>query len=491
VVFHRERLVDGHRLYYQEAGPSDAPVVVLLHGYPTSSFMFRHLIPLLATRFRVIAPDHLGFGFSDAPPVEDFRYTFDALAGLTRTLLADLGVDRYAIYVQDYGAPIGWRLALADPDHVSAIVSQNGNAYDDGFVEEFWAPIWRYAQARDAGTEAELRPALEIEAIRWQYTHGVPDLETVDPETWHHDTALMSRPGNDQAQLALLADYPANVSQYPQVQQYFRDSQVPLLAIWGHNDQIFAAAGASAFARDLPGAQIELLDGGHFLLESHLDRVAEVMLEFLGRTIAHRAGTGRAAQAMPIRPRREVPIVVVPGWQGSGDEHWQTWLEQQLAQTGRPTIRPEFADLNRPDLAQWLVALRQTLASLPADGFDVVTHSLGAVLWLHHVVNPGNSPRPARVALVSPPSPGTSIAELAAFYPPPLSAEAVRHGAGGTVLVAGDDDPYLPEGVTTAYALPLEIAATLVPGGGHLSAANGYGPWATVLNWCQHDDLAF
>jgi len=285
VVFHRERHVDGHRLYYQEAGPSDAPVVVLLHGCPASSFMFRHLIPLLATRFRVLAPDHLGFGFSDAPPVEKFTYTFDALASLTRALLAELGVDRYAIYVQDYGAPIGWRLALADPGHLTAIVSQNGNAYDDGFVEEFWAPVWRYAQARDADTEAELRPALGIDAIRWQYTHGVPDPETVDPETWHHDAALVSRAGNDQTQLALFADYPSNVALYPEVQQYFRDSQVPLLAVWGRHDEIFAADGATAFARDLPGAQIELLDGGHFLLESHLDQVAGVMLEFLDRKI--------------------------------------------------------------------------------------------------------------------------------------------------------------------------------------------------------------
>lgn len=279
-------------MYYQEAGPSDAPVIVLLHGYPTSSFMFRHLIPLLATKFRVVAPDHLGFGFSDAPPVEKFTYTFDALADLTRALLAELGVDRYAIYVQDYGAPIGWRLALADPHHVTAIVSQNGNAYDEGFVEEFWAPIWRYTQARDAATEAELRPALQIDAIRWQYTHGVADLETVDPESWHHDAALVSRPGNDQAQLALFADYASNVAQYPQVQQYFRESQVPLLAVWGRNDEIFAAEGATAFTRDLPRAQIELIDGGHFLLESHLDQVADVMLQFLDRTVTRLAPRG-------------------------------------------------------------------------------------------------------------------------------------------------------------------------------------------------------
>lgn len=249
--------------------------------------MFRRLIPLLATRYRVIAPDHLGFGFSDTPPVEAFDYSFDALADLTRGLREQLGVDRYAIYVQDYGAPIGWRLALADPDHVTAVVSQNGNAYEDGFVEDFWAPIWRYAE--DAGAEAELRPALGIDAIRWQYTHGVPDPETVDPETWHHDAALVSRPGNDRVQLALFADYVSNVALYPEVQRWFRESQVPLLALWGRNDEIFAAAGATAFTRDLPDAQVELLDGGHFLLESHLDEVAALVLDLLDRVSPGRA----------------------------------------------------------------------------------------------------------------------------------------------------------------------------------------------------------
>lgn len=283
-IHHREQLVDGHRLYYQEAGPQDAPVVVLLHGFPTSSFMFRRLIPLLATRYRVVAPDHLGFGFSDAPSADQFSYTFDALATLTRGLINQLGIDRYAIYVQDYGAPIGWRLALADPDRVTAIVSQNGNAYDDGFVDEFWAPVWRYAEKRNAATEAEVRPALGIDAIRWQYVHGVPDPETVDPETWHHDAHLVGRPGNDRVQLDLFANYPSNVARYPELQQYFRDRQVPLLAVWGRNDQIFGPAGATAFQRDLPDARVELLDGGHFLLESHLDQVADAMLDLLDST---------------------------------------------------------------------------------------------------------------------------------------------------------------------------------------------------------------
>ncbi len=192
---------------------------------------------------------------------------------------------------------------------------------------------------------------------------------------------------------------------------------------------------------------------------------------------------------MPRRPLRSVPIVVVPSWRGSGGAHWQTWLERQLAEAGRSTLRPPFADLDQPDVTQWLAALRDMLASLPADGFDVVAHSLGAVLWLHHVADPGDSPRPARVALVSPPSPATSIAEVAAFYPPPLSVEAVSHGAETTVLVAGDDDPYLPEGIDAAYGLPLNATTTVVPGGGHLSVATGYGPWPAMLDWCQHDTL--
>lgn len=285
-VSHQHTEVDGRRLYYRDAGPRDAPVVVLLHGYPTSSFMFRNLIPILAERFRVIAPDHLGFGFSDTPVVEEFTYTFDALADLTRGLLAELGVDRYAIYVQDYGAPIGWRLAVENPDHISAIITQSGNAYEDGFVNDFWAPVWELVTDRTPETEAALRPALGIDAIRWQYTHGLERPEIVDPETWHHDAALVSRPGNDEAQLALFADYGANVKHYPRLHEYFRATQVPLLAVWGRNDEIFGPDGALAFQRDLPTAEVHLLDGGHFLLESHLDDVAGLMLPFLKTTSA-------------------------------------------------------------------------------------------------------------------------------------------------------------------------------------------------------------
>ncbi len=282
-VHYRYLSVDGHRLFYREAGDEEAPVVVLLHGFPTSSYMFRDLVPALADRYRVIAPDHLGFGMSDAPPVDQFDYTFDGLATLTAALLRGLGVDRYAMYVQDYGAPIGWRLALAAPQAITAIISQNGNAYDAGFVESFWKTVWDYQNARTPETEAAVRAFLTLDATRWQYVTGVSDLSLVDPESWHHDYALISRPGNDLIQLALFRDYATNMPLYPLLHDYFRASGVPLLAVWGRGDEIFGPAGAEAFAADLPDAEIHLLDGGHFLLESALDEVTPLIRAFLAK----------------------------------------------------------------------------------------------------------------------------------------------------------------------------------------------------------------
>ncbi|MGQ5228651.1 alpha/beta fold hydrolase [Streptomyces sp. yara] len=288
-VRHRFTTVRGHRVFYREAGPADAPTVVLLHGYPTSSRMFRHLLPALADRFHVIAPDHLGFGQSATPPAADFDYTFDALAEVTEDLLGQLGVERYAVYVQDYGAPIGWRLALRSPDAITAIVSQNGNAYDEGFVPEFWAPVWAYAQSPGPSTEAALRGALSEEAIRWQYTHGVAEPDLVDPDTWATDHREISRPGLDQIQLDLFRDYATNPPLYPRLHEYFRASQVPLLAIWGAEDEIFGPDGARAFAKDLENARIQLVPGGgHFLLESHLDTVTDAMRAFLGQHLSPR-----------------------------------------------------------------------------------------------------------------------------------------------------------------------------------------------------------
>lgn len=280
-VHHRYASVRGQRLFYREAGPAGAPVLVLLHGYPTSSFMFRHLIPELADRYHVIAPDHLGFGLSDAPPADAFRYTFDALTELTAGLLNHLGITRYAIYVQDYGAPIGWRLALSDPAAITAIITQNGNAYEAGFVDAFWRTVWNYQREQTGETEAAIRQALTLDAIKWQYVTGVPDPSLVSPDTWHHDHALVSRPGNDRIQLDLFLDYATNLRLYPRLHEYLRSHRPPLLAVWGENDEIFGPAGARAFADDVPDARIHLLDGGHFLLESALDAVVPLIRDFL------------------------------------------------------------------------------------------------------------------------------------------------------------------------------------------------------------------
>ncbi|WP_074998971.1 alpha/beta fold hydrolase [Streptomyces qinglanensis] len=295
-IRHHYATVRGHRLFYREAGPREAPTLVLLHGFPTSSRMFRHLIPALADRFHVIAPDHLGFGNSDAPPVDAFTYTFDSLTDLTEALLAQLGVTRYAVYVQDYGAPIGWRLALRTPDAVTAVITQNGNAYDDGFVPDFWEPVWAYCEDPGPRTEPAARAALSLDAIRWQYLHGVDRPELVDPDTWAADHREVDRPGLDLVQLALFRDYASNPPLYPRVHAYFRERQVPLLAVWGAGDEIFGPDGARAFARDLPDAEIHLIPGGgHFLLESHLDTVAGYIRAFLTGPAAL---TGSAAPAL-------------------------------------------------------------------------------------------------------------------------------------------------------------------------------------------------
>ena len=283
-VHHRDAVVDGHRLFFREAGPTDAPTIVLLHGYPTSSFMFRELIPRLAERLHVIAPDHLGFGLSDAPGVTEFEYSFDALAELTAKLLSQLAIRKYAIYVQDYGAPIGWRLALADPQAITAVITQNGNGYDEGFVAPFWKSVWDYQEDQNPQTEAAIREALSLDAIRWQYVHGVADPSVVSPDTWHHDHALVSRPGNDLVQLQLFLDYATNPPLYPRLHEYLRATQVPVLAVWGREDQIFGPEGALAFRNDVKDAEVHLVEGGgHFLLESHGAEVAGLVLDFMSR----------------------------------------------------------------------------------------------------------------------------------------------------------------------------------------------------------------
>jgi pimeloyl-ACP methyl ester carboxylesterase len=282
---HRTERVHDLDVFYREAGDPQAPAVVLLHGTPASSAMFRNLIPKLADRYHVIAPDLIGFGLSSTPTVDEFRYTFDHLTEVVEAFLATRGIDRFAMYVHDYGAPVGWRLTLRDSNRVAAIITQAGNAYEEGFLDQFWAPLWAYAKDKSEANAAPLREALSLEKIRWQYTQGVPDPSVVDPDTWRRDHAAVSRPGNGEAQLTLFADYPGNVPLYSRIQECFRSSRVPLLAVWGGNDPIFGPDGARAFGRDLPDAEIHLLDGGHFLLESHLDDAAALIRDFLGRNL--------------------------------------------------------------------------------------------------------------------------------------------------------------------------------------------------------------
>lgn len=282
-VHHRYATVRGRQVFYREAGALDAPVIVLLHGFPTSSFMFRNLIPALADRYRVIAPDYLGFGYSDAPTVDEFDYTFDALADHVADLLTQLGVSRYAIYVQDYGAPVGWRLALRDPEAITAVITQNGNGYDAGFVADGWQPAWDYQREQTPETESALRQILTFETTKMQYVAGVPDESVVSPDTWHHDYALLSRPGNDKIQLKLFLDYATNPKLYPALHDYLRASGVPLLAVWGDKDPFFGPDGARAFAEDAVDAEIHLRDGGHFLLESDFTAVTDLIRDFLAR----------------------------------------------------------------------------------------------------------------------------------------------------------------------------------------------------------------
>jgi pimeloyl-ACP methyl ester carboxylesterase len=284
-IHYRNADVEGLNVFYREAGDPAAPAVVLLHGAPTSSFMFRNLIPLLADRFHVIAPDLIAYGYSSTPSVEEFSYDFDSLTRYVDGLLEQLGVERYAIYVQDYGAPVGWRLALNHPERITAIITQNGNGYEDGFDDAFWGPVWDFNADPTEEKASAIREVLGLEAIKWQYTHGVPDPSLISPDTWTQDFALISRPGVLDAQVALLGRYSTNRDLYPRLHEYFRDSQVPLLAVWGKNDLIFIHPGATAFGRDLPDAEIHLLDGGHFLLESHLEEAGALIRDFLSRTL--------------------------------------------------------------------------------------------------------------------------------------------------------------------------------------------------------------
>jgi pimeloyl-ACP methyl ester carboxylesterase len=280
-TFIRRVEADGVTVFYREAGPQDAPVVVLLHGFPASSFQYRELIPRLADRYRVIAPDLPGFGFTEVPGKRQYKYTFDSLAKTIEAFTDALNLKRYALYVFDYGAPTGFRLAMARPERVWAIVSQNGNAYEDG-LGDAWAPIRRYWREPNAANREEVRKAaLSPEGIAYQYLEGVPHPEQVAPEGYTLDAAMIARPGNTDIQLDLFLDYANNVKLYPAFQEYFRKSKPPLLAIWGKNDPFFIPPGAEAYRRDNPNAKIQMLDTGHFALETHVEEIAAAMRQFL------------------------------------------------------------------------------------------------------------------------------------------------------------------------------------------------------------------
>jgi pimeloyl-ACP methyl ester carboxylesterase len=288
-VSHRTVKVGGLDVFYREAGPKDAPAVLLLHGFPTSSQMFRNLIPALADRYRVLAPDYPGFGHSSMPPRHEFAYTFDSLAAVVEEFTTILGLSKYALYVQDYGAPVGYRIASRHPDRVTAIVVQNGNAYDEGLDNEFWKPLKAYWQDPTSQEKRNaLRAFLNVEATRWQYTHGVVHPEFVSPDGWTTDQYLLDRQGNDEIQLDLFLSYGSNQPLYAQWQEYFRKYQPPTLVVWGANDQIFPAAGAEPYKRDLKAVEFHLLDAGHFALESDGDLIARLMRDFLGRHVAAR-----------------------------------------------------------------------------------------------------------------------------------------------------------------------------------------------------------
>ncbi len=279
-IHYNKANVDGLNVFYRQAGPSDAPALLLLHGFPSAGHMFRNLIPALADRFRVVAPDLPGFGQSDMPPRDRFAYTFARLAGAMERFTEVIGLARFALYVFDYGAPTGFRMAVRHPERVTAIISQNGNAYEEG-LSDGWNPIRAYWQAPSAANRAALRAFLSPETTIWQYTHGVSDPSLVSPDGYSLDNFYLARAGADEVQLDLFGDYKSNVAMYPEFQAYFRKHSPPFLAVWGKNDPFFLPPGAEAFKRDIPGAQVRFLDAGHFALETHCDEIAMAIRDFL------------------------------------------------------------------------------------------------------------------------------------------------------------------------------------------------------------------
>lgn len=290
--------VRGVEVFYREAGPKDAPAVLLLHGFPSSSHMFRNLIPALADTYRVVAPDYPGYGYSAMPPHTEFAYTFDNLATVVDEFTKAVGLTKFTMYVQDYGAPIGYRIAAAQPERISGLIVQNGNAYEEGLPDSFWGPIKKYWAEPTAENRAALAPFLKADITKWQYTVGVRDEKNISPDTWTHDQRGLDRPGNTDIQLDLFLSYGSNPPLYPAWQKYFREHQPPTLIVWGKNDPIFPPTGAEPYKRDLKNVEYHLLDTGHFALEEDGAVIAEKIRGFLSRTV----GTGKASgegQAAP------------------------------------------------------------------------------------------------------------------------------------------------------------------------------------------------
>ena len=276
--------IDGVNVFYREAGNKNRPTILLLHGFPSSSHMFRNLIPQLATQYHIIAPDYPGFGYSDAPAAETFTYTFDKITEIIEKLINALSLKKYSLYMQDYGGPVGFRIAAKHPERIESLIIQNANAYMEGISAAFepMKPFWEH---RNAETEIPVRAMLKKETTIFQYTHGASDVSKVSPDAWNHDQALLDRPGNDLIQLALLHNYSSNVALYGQWQEYFRKSQPDTLIVSGKNDPFFIPAGQEAFKRDIPNAELHLLDTGHFALETHGQEIASLMLNFLARKV--------------------------------------------------------------------------------------------------------------------------------------------------------------------------------------------------------------
>lgn len=283
-TLHKMVKVDGLDIFYREAGPKNAPTILLLHGFPTSSHMFRDLIPALADKYHVVAPDYPGYGFSSMPSVEEFEYTFDNLASVMEKFIQKLGLENYTLYLQDYGAPVGFRIAAKNPEKVDALIIQNGNAYEEG-LREFWVPLRAYWKDRTEVNAAPLREFLTLATTKWQYTHGVRNVETISPDNWGHVQPLLDRPGNQEIQLALFYSYGSNPPLYPSWQAYMRKHQPPTLIVWGKNDYIFPAEGAYPYKRDLKNVDFNILDTGHFALEEDLEVITGHIRSFMSENV--------------------------------------------------------------------------------------------------------------------------------------------------------------------------------------------------------------